>query len=59
MFEGRIQREEGRPVTLGELLLGLKAASRISQEESLRMKIAEERRKLWRLLGPDSAVPVC
>ena len=45
MFEGRIQREEGRPVTLGELLLGLKAASRISQEESLRMKIAEERRK--------------
>lgn len=45
MFQGRIQREEGRPVTLGELLLGLKAASRISQEESLRMKIAEERRK--------------
>ena len=45
MFEGRIQRDEGRPVTLGELLLGLKAASRISQEENLRMKIAEERRE--------------
>ena len=42
MFEGRIQRDEGRPVTLGELLLGLKAASRISQEENLRMKIAEK-----------------
>jgi hypothetical protein len=44
MFSGRIQREEGRPVTLGELLMGLKAASRISEEQNLRLKIAEKRR---------------
>ena len=44
MFSGRIQREEGRPVTLGELLMGLKATSRISEEQSLRQKIAEKRR---------------
>ena len=45
IFAGRIQREEGRPITLGELLMGLKDANRISQEENLRMKIAEERRE--------------
>ena len=44
MFAGRIQRDEGRPVTLGELLMGLKAASRISEEQNLRLKIAEKRR---------------
>ncbi len=33
MFEGRIHREEGRPVTLGELLMGLQAAGRLSEEQ--------------------------
>ncbi len=45
MFEGRIHREEGRPVTLGELLLGLKDASRIAEEQRTRERIARERRE--------------
>ncbi len=45
IFEGRIHREEGRPVTLGELLLGLKDASRIAEEQRTREKIAKERRE--------------
>ena len=45
MFEGRIHREEGRPVTLGELLLGLKDASRIAEEQRIRERIAKERRE--------------
>ena len=45
MFEGRIHREEGRPVTLGELLMGLQAAGRLSEEQKMREKIAKERRE--------------
>ncbi|MEE2624657.1 MAG: hypothetical protein VYD50_00200 [Candidatus Thermoplasmatota archaeon] len=45
MFEGRIHRDESRPVTLGELLLGLKDAGRLSEEQRLREKIAKERRE--------------
>jgi len=45
MFEGRIHREEGRPVTLGELLMGLQAAGRLSEEQKIREKIAKERRE--------------
>ena len=30
IFEGRIHRDQGRPVTLGELLLGLQDASRLA-----------------------------
>ncbi len=45
MFEGRIHRDEGRPVTLGELLLGLKDASRIAEEQRTRERIAKERRE--------------
>jgi hypothetical protein len=45
MFEGRIHREEGRPVTLGELLMGLQAAGRLSEEQKIRDKIAKERRE--------------
>jgi chromatin segregation and condensation protein Rec8/ScpA/Scc1 (kleisin family) len=45
MFEGRIHREEGRPVTLGELLMGLQAAGRLSEEQKIREKIAQERRE--------------
>jgi len=44
IFDGRIHREESRPVTLGELLLGLKDAGRIANEQRLREKIAKERR---------------
>ena len=36
MFEGRIHREESRPVTLGELLMGLQSAKQISEEQRLR-----------------------
>tara|TARA_B100000900_G_scaffold393682_1_gene390419 strand:- start:17633 stop:18613 length:981 start_codon:yes stop_codon:yes gene_type:complete len=45
MFEGRIHREEGRPVTLGELLIGLQAAGRLSEEQRMREQIAKERRE--------------
>ncbi len=45
MFEGRIHREEGRPVTLGELLLGLQTAGRLSEEQKIRERIAKERRE--------------
>ncbi len=45
IFEGRIHRGEGRPVTLGELLLGLQDAGRIAEEQRLRDKIAKERRE--------------
>ena len=45
MFEGRIHGKEGRPVTLGELLLGLKDASRIAEEQRTRERIAKERRE--------------
>ena len=44
IFEGRIHRDEGRPVTLGELLLGLKDASRLAEEQRIREWIAKERR---------------
>ena len=44
-FEGRIHREEGRPVTLGELLMGLQAAGRLSEEQRMREQIAKERRE--------------
>ncbi|RAH05859.1 MAG: hypothetical protein CMA00_003310 [Methanobacteriota archaeon] len=45
IFEGRIHREEGRPVTLGELLLGLRDAGKIAEDQRLREKIAKERRE--------------
>ncbi len=45
MFEGRIHRDESRPVTLGELLLGLRDAGRLAEEQRIREKIAEERRE--------------
>ncbi len=45
IFEGRIHRGEGRPVTLGELLLGLQDAGRIAGEQRLREEIAKERRE--------------
>ncbi|MDP6562191.1 MAG: hypothetical protein QF709_01145 [Candidatus Thalassarchaeum sp.] len=45
MFEGRIHRDESRPVTLGELLLGLKDAGRLAAEQRLREEIAKERRE--------------
>ncbi len=45
IFEGRIHREEGRPVTLGELLIGLQDASRIAEEQRTRERIAKERRE--------------
>ena len=37
-------REEGRPVTLTELLMGLQEAGRLAEEQRVREKIAEERR---------------
>ena len=43
--EGRIHGKEGRPVTLGELLLGLKDAGRIAEEQRTRERIAKERRE--------------
>ena len=45
MFEGRIHREESRPVTLGELLMGLQSAKQISEDLKLREEIAKERRE--------------
>ena len=45
IFEGRIHRDEGRPVTLGELLMGLQDASRIAEEQRTRERIAKERRE--------------
>ena len=45
IFEGRIHREEGRPVTLGELLLGLRDAGKSAEDQRLREKIAKERRE--------------
>ena len=45
IFEGRIHREEGRPVTLGELLMGLQDAGRLAEEQRTRERIAEERRE--------------
>ena len=45
IFEGRIHRDEGRPVTLGELLLGLQDASRLAEEQRTRERIAKERRE--------------
>ena len=45
MFEGRIHRDESRPVTLGELLIGLQAAGRLAEEQRLREQIAKERRE--------------
>lgn len=45
MFEGRIHRDESRPVTLGELLLGLQDAGRLAAEQRLREEIAKERRE--------------
>ena len=45
MFEGRIHRDESRPVTLGELLMGLQDAGRLADEQRLREEIAKERRE--------------
>jgi len=45
IFEGRIHRDESRPVTLGELLLGLQDAGRLAEEQRLRERIAKERRE--------------
>ena len=45
MFEGRIHRDERRPVTLGELLLGLQDAGRLAAEQRLREEIAKARRE--------------
>ena len=45
MFEGRIHRDESRPVTLGELLLGLQDAGRLAAEQRRREEIAKERRE--------------
>jgi chromatin segregation and condensation protein Rec8/ScpA/Scc1 (kleisin family) len=45
MFEGRIHRDESRPVTLGELLMGLQDAGRLAAEQRLREEIAKERRE--------------
>ena len=44
MFEGRIHRDESRPVTLGELLMGLQDAGRLAAEQRMREEIAKERR---------------
>ena len=56
MFEGRIHREESRPVTLGELLMGLQSAKQISEDLKLREEIAKEREKLTQRQGLDSPV---
>ena len=45
MFEGRIHRKASRPVTLGELLMGLQSAKQISEDLKLREQIAKERRE--------------
>ena len=45
MFEGRIHRDESRPVTLVELLMGLQDAGRLAAEQRLREEIAKERRE--------------
>ena len=45
MFEGRIHRDESRPVTLGELLMRLQDAGRLAAEQRLREEIAKERRE--------------
>ena len=45
MFHGRIHRDGSRPVTLGELLMGLQTAKQISEDQRLREQIAKERRK--------------
>lgn len=44
MFEGRIHRDESRPVTLVELLMGLQSAGKLAEEQRLRETIAKERR---------------
>ena len=44
IFEGRVHRDEGRPVTLGELLMGLQEAGRLAEEQRTRERIAKERR---------------
>ena len=44
IFEGRVHRDEGRPVTLGELLMGLQDAGRLAEEQRTRERIAKERR---------------
>ena len=45
IFECRFHREEGRPVTLGELLMGLQEAGRLAEEQRTRERIAQERRE--------------
>ena len=45
IFEGRVHRDEGRPVTLGELLIGLQEAGRLAEEQRTRERIAKERRE--------------
>jgi chromatin segregation and condensation protein Rec8/ScpA/Scc1 (kleisin family) len=45
IFEGRIHRDQGRPVTLGELLMGLQSAGKLAEEQRLRETIAKERRE--------------
>ena len=37
IFEGRVHRDEGRPVTLGELLMGLQEAGRLAEEQRTRV----------------------
>ncbi|MFQ3344318.1 MAG: hypothetical protein ACKVI6_01205 [Candidatus Poseidoniales archaeon] len=45
IFEGRIHRGQGRPVTLGELLIGLQSAGKLAEEQRMRETIAKERRE--------------
>jgi len=45
IFEGRIHRVQGRPVTLGELLIGLQSAGKLAEEQRMRETIAKERRE--------------
>ena len=44
-IEGRIHLDQTRPVTLGEILLGLQDAGRLAAEQRLREEIAKERRE--------------
>ena len=54
IFEGRVHRDEGRPVTLGELLMGLQDAGRLAEEQRTRERIAKERRDAFQPLVRDS-----
>ena len=54
IFEGRVHREEGRPVTLGELLMGLQEAGRLAEEQRTRERIAQERERRFQQHARDS-----